>query len=398
MSTCGPQPTPEGLVDGLASGAEHAQPVPLIDLQAAHRALRAQLREAFERVLASGTFAAGPEVASFEHALAQRVGAAHAVGVASGTAALHLAMVAAGIGRGDEVIIPANTFVATAEAVFAAGATPVVVDVVGDTAAIDPNAVEAAITPRTAAIVAVHLYGLPADVDALSAVARRAGLLLIEDAAQALGAAWRGRPVGSLTDVAAFSFYPTKNLGALGEGGAVSTNSAELAARVARLRNHGEEAKNVHVELGFNERLHELQAAFLRVKLAHLDEDLRRRALAARSYRERLDPTNAMPLRWPPGATPAHHLYVVRVAQRDGVLHALRRQGIEAAVHYPTPIHQQPACQGVVVADGHLGNVETLAGMVLSLPFHPTIAPRQIQRCVESLVQAMETARRERLR
>jgi dTDP-4-amino-4,6-dideoxygalactose transaminase len=375
----------------LDADALAPQVVPLIDLAPTHELIRRDLRAAFERVLASGAFAAGREVVAFEQALAGRLGVRHVVGVASGTAALHLALVAGGIGAGDEVIVPTNSFFATAGAVFASGATPVFADVNPETAGLDPASVEAAITPRTAGIVAVHLYGIPADMEKLRSIADRAGLLLVEDVAQALGASWNRRPVGALSDVAAFSFYPTKNLGALGEGGAVATEREDLARRVARLRSHGESAKDVHVELGFNERMHELQAAFLRVKLGHLDSVLWERAAAVAEYQRLLDGVEAVStFSWSRSAKPAHHLFVVCVQDRDRVLTALREDGIGAAVHYRTPIHLQPACAHLGFPEGSLPHAENLARTVLSLPLYPGISDQQIAWTVGALIRAVE--------
>lgn len=376
---------------GVDVGAARPGPLPLFDVAAAHRDVGDDLRRAFERVLASGDFASAHEVVRFEQSLAAFVDAEHAVGVASGTAALLLALLAAGVGPGDEVVVPANTFFATAEAVVATGATLVLADAQLETGSIDPASVAAHLTPRTAAVVAVHLYGVPADVDALGAVIAGTRAVLIEDAAQALGARWSGRPVGSLGRAAAFSFYPTKNLGALGEGGAVTTDDPDLARRVALLRNHGEIDKNVHVEMGFNERLDELQAAFLSVKLARLDDDRQRRQLATGRYRDALGGAEGVTLlSIPRRSDPAPHLFVVRVANRARVLRALRARGVTGAVHYPTPIHLQPACRGLRIRDGELANAEELARTVLSLPLFPGMTEAQIARCTEALVDAVE--------
>ena len=375
---------------GVTSGATLARSVPLVDLEVVHEPLVAELRAAFERVLASSTFVGGHEVERFEQALAERVSVPHAVAVGSGTAALHLALQAARIGRGDEVVLPPNTFFATAEAVVAAGATPVLADVDEATALLDPDAVEAAITGRTAAIAAVHLYGQPVDGDRFRAIAQRHGLFLLEDAAQALGAAWRGRPAGSLGHGAAFSFYPCKNLGALGDGGAVTTADAELARRVRLLRSHGEESRGVHVLSGFCERLDELQAAFLTAKLPYLRAAQAARVAAVASYRSRLESLEEVgALETAVGADHAHHLLVVRVPDRDRVLASLAAAGIGASVHYRRPIHLQPAFPELG-SRGQFPRAEELADSILSLPLYPGITEAQIDRCVGALSDALD--------
>ncbi|MDP9453633.1 MAG: DegT/DnrJ/EryC1/StrS family aminotransferase [Actinomycetota bacterium] len=339
--------------------------------------------------MSSATFVAGQEVQRLEQALAERVGVRHAIAVGSGTAALHLALQAAGIGRGDEVILPPNTFFATAEAVVATGATPVLADVDERTALLDPAAVEAAVTDRTAAIAAVHLYGQPVDGERFGAIAQRHGLFLLEDAAQALGAAWRDRPAGSLGHAAGFSFYPGKNLGALGDGGAVTTTDADLARRVRLLRSHGEESKGVHLVSGFCERLDELQAAFLTAKLPHFDAAQAARAAAAALYRQRLEATEQVRvLETAVGAHHAHHLFVVRVPHRDAVLASLNAAGIGASVHYRTPIHLQPAFVDLGER-GHFPFAEGLADSVLSLPLFAGITEAQVDRSVEALTHAL---------
>ena len=368
--------------------------VPFYDTAPVHGRLHDELFAAFDRVLTSGHFIDGEEVELFEAALAASVGTSDAVGVASGTAALHLALVAAGIGPGDDVVLPPNTYFATAEAIVAAGARPVFADVDPDTALIDPEAVEAAVTPATAAIVAVHLYGQPADADALGDVARRHGLFLLEDAAQALGGTWAGRPVGSLGRAAAFSFYPSKTLGALGDGGAVTTSDSILARRVRQLRDHGQVAKNVHGTFGFNERLDALQAAFLNVKLGHVAEMQAERLAAAATYASKLAGLDGVELlRTSALAGHVHHLLVTQVrGRRDIVLETLRRHGVEASVHYPTPIHLQPAFAAVGGRPGQFPVAEGLANQILSLPLFPGIDTAAIERCVSVLAGALEVA------
>ncbi len=351
------------------------------------------LRVAFERVLASSSFVGGAEVERFEQVLAEQVSVPHAVAVGSGTAALHLALGAAGVGAGDEVVLPPNTFFATAEAVFATGATPVLADVDPNTALLDPDAVEAAITPRTAAIAAVHLYGQPVDADRFRAIADRHGLFLLEDAAQALGAAWRGRPAGSLGAAAGFSFYPAKNLGALGDGGAVTTADAELARRVRLLRSHGEHPRGVHVVPGFCERMDELQAAFLTAKLPYFQAAQAARRQAVARYRQRLATMEEVGLlETAPGACHAHHLLVARVPRRDAVLAEMHALGVGASVHYRTPIHRQPACPQLG-DKGAFPHAEALAANVLSLPLYPGISDELVDHCADALATAVEVTR-----
>ena len=374
----------------LPNPGRPTQFVPLTDLNAAHGPLRAKLVAAFERVLDSGRFVSGDEVAAFETEMAEYVGVAHAVAVGSGTAALTLALMGAGIGPGDEVIIPANTFFATAEAVVAVGAVPVLADVDPRSASIDPQSVASMVTDRTAAIVAVHLYGHPVDVDGLRKVAARKRLFLLEDAAQAMGASWQGRPVGSLGDAAAFSFFPTKNLGGFGEGGAVTTSDHQLAGRIRLLRSHGEAVKNVHQVMAFNERLDEIQAALLMVKLPHLAQELAERDSVVGLYEELLGEV--------PGVTmlatlalarSAHHLMVVKVPDRDRVLAELHAEGIGAGVHYPTPVHHQPAWRALGLAPCELPHAEELARSVLSLPLYGQMSSEQVERCVDALTKAV---------
>jgi dTDP-4-amino-4,6-dideoxygalactose transaminase len=359
--------------------------VPLTDLSAIHEPMRVDLERAFSRVLNESHFTNGPDVEAFEDELGAFLDVPYVVGVASGTAALTLMLTAAGIGRGDEVILPPNTFFATAEAVVATGARPVLADVDAETALLDPDAVAAAITPRTAAVLAVHLYGQPVDADRLGDVARRHGILFFEDACQALGGHWAGRPVGTLGHGAAFSFYPSKNLGALGDGGAVVTDDPEIARVVRLLRSHGEVIRHQHECWGACERLDALQAAFLRVKLEHLAEHQRQRCATARVYRERLASlAGVRMLRTSPDAGHAHHLLVVSTHDRDRVLEGLHHEGIEAAVHYPRPIHFQPGARGLG-EPGQFPEAEHLARTVLSLPFWPGMAETLVDRVVGTL-------------
>jgi dTDP-4-amino-4,6-dideoxygalactose transaminase len=358
--------------------------VPFLDLGAVHADLRDDLDVVWKNMLADGRFIGGPEVAAFEEAFAAYCGVEHGVGVANGTDALELILAGLGIGPGDEVIVPANTFVATAEAVCHAGARPRFVDVRPDTLLIDPDAVAAAITPRTAAVVAVHLFGQMADVDALAALASRHGVALIEDAAQAHGARFRGRRAGSHGVAGAFSFYPGKNLGALGDGGAVVSDDGQLATRIRRLADHGrsDTDRYVHEVSGRNSRLDALQAAVLRVKLARLDQMNRARVALVERYRRGLPPW-CTPIAVAPAAEPVYHLAVVQVPDRPAVTAALDAAGVGWGLHYPVPCHRQPAF--AEYADGPLPVVEAAAGRILSLPLTPTMAPEQVDLVCEVL-------------
>ena len=323
-------------------------PIPYLDLKAQYRTIADEVNEAALRVLASGHYVLGPEVAGFERAFADWTGSGHAVTVNSGTTALQLALLACGIGPGDEVITVPMTFVATVAAIQYTGARPVLVDVDPVTWTLDPAQVEAAITPRTRALLPVHLHGLPADLGALGAIARRHGLRLIEDAAQAHGAAWQGRPAGSVGDLGCFSFYPGKNLGAAGEGGAVVTDDPALAERLRLLRDWGQSRKYCHALPGFNARMDALQAAVLAVKLRHLDGWTTARRRHAAAYDAALAPlleSGAVLGRPQPPADRRHvyHVYAVTLPDRDAAQQALNAAGIATGIHYPVPVHLQPA-------------------------------------------------------
>jgi dTDP-4-amino-4,6-dideoxygalactose transaminase len=320
-------------------------PVKFLDLTVPHGEIAAELTEAFERVVARSSFVLGPEVEAFEDEFARYCGASHCVTVGNGCDALELVLQGLGIGSGDEVIVPGTTFSASWFSVSKVGAVPIPVEVSADTVTLDPDLIELAITDATRAIMPVHLYGHPAEMDRIRSIAKKHGLYVIEDAAQAHGATYRGRRTGSLGDAAAFSFYPGKNLGALGDGGAVVTNDGALAARVRRLRNYGSDTKYVHREVAGNSRLDELQAAFLRVKLRHLDRwNATRRELAAR-YNTRLSHLTAQVQLPVQRADCEHswHLYVVQVAGRARVQAHLHELGIDTLVHYPIPNHKQEA-------------------------------------------------------
>lgn len=368
--------------------------VPFLDLKASHVELRAEMEAAFDRTLDSGWYILGNEVKQFEQEFAAYCEAEHCVGVGNGLEALHLILRAYGIGAGDEVIVPSNTYIATWLAASYAGATPVPVEPDARTYNLDPARIEAAITPRTRAIIAVHLYGQPADLDAINAVAKKHGLKVIEDAAQAHGARYKGRRVGSLGDAAGFSFYPGKNLGALGDGGAVTTNDPELAEKVRVLCNYGSKVKYHNEVKGFNSRLDELQAAFLREKLKKLDEwNARRKALAA-EYLRHLSPLaqageggeRGITLPFVPDwADPIWHLFVVRSPNRDALQAHLTAHGIGTMIHYPIPPHLQPAYAELAISEGSLPIAEAIHREVLSLPIGPHLRSAQQARVIEAL-------------
>jgi dTDP-4-amino-4,6-dideoxygalactose transaminase len=359
-----------------------AAPVPFLDLAALHAGIEDELSAAMQAVLRRGRFILGEEVAQFEAEYAHYCGAQHCVGVGNGLDALHLILRAYGVGPGDEVIVPANTFIATILAVSYAGAAPVLVEPDERTYNIDSAAMERAITPRTRAVIPVHLYGQPAEMSTVAELARHHRLKVIEDAAQAHGARYRGRRAGTLGDAAAFSFYPGKNLGALGDGGAVVTDDPELARRIRLLRNYGSEAKYDHELPGFNSRLDELQAAVLRIKLRRLDGWNERRRQAAAYYLREIRNAHVTLPHVAEHAHPVWHLFVVRSPRRDALRGALARASIETGIHYPVPAHLQAACAALAVPAGSLPLTERLHEQVVSLPIGPTIREEQLARVV----------------
>jgi dTDP-4-amino-4,6-dideoxygalactose transaminase len=352
--------------------------IPFNDLKPLHRELAAALGAAVARVLESGWYILGREVEEFEAAFAAYHGTGHVVAVASGTDAIELALHAAGIGPGDEVITVAHTAVATVCAIERAGARPVLVDIDPATYTMDPAAARAAITPRTRALLPVHLYGHPADLDALVELADRAGLLLIEDCAQAHGARFKGRRVGTFGTLAAFSFYPTKNLGACGDGGAVLTADRALADRVRRLRNYGQSARYRHEVRGINSRLDELQAAILHCKLDRLDVCNAERRELARHYRQFF--TGVVHPHEAASAEHVYHLYVVRHPDRDALRATLRELGMGTQIHYPVPVHLQPAYADLGYGPGSLPVTERTAATILSLPMYPGLSREAVAR------------------
>jgi len=366
-----------------------ARPIPIIDLKAQLARIRPEIEEAVARVLSSTAYVQGEDVRLLEREFAGFCGAAHACAVANGTDALHLALRAYGVGPGDEVVTVANTFIATGEAILLVGAKPVFVDVDPATHTMDPARLEAAITPRTKVVLPVHLYGHPADATAIGEVARRHGLPVLEDAAQAHGAEWRGRRAGALGHAACFSFYPTKNLGAFGDAGMVTSSDEGFVARVRQIANHGAGAHRYdNVVLGTNSRLDTLQAAVLRVKLRHLERWNAERAERAAAYSKALDgaPGVVAP-REREGARSAWHLYTVRVPERDALADHLRSRGIGTAIHYPRPIHLQASMASAGGRAGDLPVSEQLSREVLCLPLYPELPLEDVAR-VTSEVRA----------
>lgn len=362
--------------------------VRFVALEQQHAHIEHELKDAFARLLRSSAYTLGVEVERFEAEFAEYSETRHCVGVASGTAALSLMLRGYGIGPGDEVVVPAHTFIASALAVAHVGATPVLCDVLDGTGLIDPDAARAAVGPRTAAILAVHLYGQTCDIGAIEAFARPRGVLVLEDAAQAHGARYRGRRAGSLGAAAAFSFYPSKNLGALGDGGAICTDDDVLAARLRRLRNLGQRTKGEHVELGYNERLDGLQAALLRVKLVHLDEWNEARRALATQYRRLLEPSVTL-LEERPESPCVYHLFPARFENRDAVAATLRNLGIESGIHYSPAVHEHPAWANSQLRLGEVPNSEAWAAEELSLPMHPVLTPDEIERVAEAVYEAV---------
>jgi dTDP-4-amino-4,6-dideoxygalactose transaminase len=364
------------------------EPIPQLDLAAQYAAIGAEIRAAVETVMSSQQFVLGREGAALESEIASLCGVAHGVGVASGTDALILALRACGVKTGDEVLLPPFTFVATGSAVSALGAKPVFADVRPDTYNIDPAELERRVTPRTRAIIVVHLYGLPADMDPILAFARARKLPIIEDNAQAIGASYKGRPTGSLGDAACISFYPTKNLGAYGDAGMVITNSQEIAARLRTLRNHGQTEKYVSAEPGWNSRLDEMQAAILRVKLRHLPEWQRVRQAHAAEYSRLFSQTpGVMPPLAPDGYEHVFHQYTIRVEHRDALQQFLAQRKIGNAVYYPVPLHLQPIYAPLGHKPGDFPHSERAAQEVLSLPMYPELRSEQITRVANAVAE-----------
>lgn len=359
--------------------SKRSSQVPFLDLRAAYEELKAEVDAAVSRVLDSGYYLLGKEIEAFEKEFAEYLDVRHCVAVGSGLDALHLALRALEVGQGEEVLVPSNTYIATWLAVSYAGAVPVPVEPDERTYNIDPGKLEAAITDRTRGIIPVHLYGQPADMDPILEVARKHNLWVLEDAAQAHGASYKGKRVGGLGDIAGWSFYPGKNLGAFGDGGAVTTNNGEFADRVRVLRNYGSRTKYFNEVRGFNSRLDEIQAAVLRVKLKHLDGWNRRRLQIAELYRRELEGCDLILPYVPEWAEPAYHLFVVRSGQRDALHQYLETQGIGTLIHYPVPPHLQQAYCEIGLAAGTLPISERIHQEVLSLPIGPHVTEAQVE-------------------
>lgn len=357
---------------------------------AQYRAHEADIRTAVARVLEGGNYILGPEVESFERAFAAYCGSAHAVGVANGTDALRLALMALDAGAGDEVITVSHTAVATAAAILAIGATPVFVDIDPVYYSIDPGLIEAAITPRTKAIVPVHLYGQSADMDAIRQIAERHGLRIVEDCAQSAGALYRGRRLGSIGDIGCFSFYPTKNLGAIGDGGMIVTSDAALAERVRRLRQYGWDDARVTHEIGANSRLDPIQAAILAAKLPHLDADNARRAAIARRYAQGLA---GLPITAPAArrdATHVYHLYVAACDEREALIAHFAKRGVGCGVHYSAPVHRQNGyAERAIFPRGGLPVTERLVWRILSLPMYPELTDAEVDTTVSIIRECL---------
>ena len=359
--------------------------VQFVDLQRQHQELREEINTAIQSVLASNAFVLSGEVSAFEEEFAEYCGVKHCVGTGSGLDALTLMMRALDIGAGDEVILPANTFIATALAVTQTGATPVLIDHDPETYNIDPRRIPAAITRRTRAIIPVHLYGQPADMDKIQIIADEHGLPVLEDACQAHGARYKGRRCGSLGTAAAFSFYPGKNLGACGDGGAMVTDDDEIADGVRRLCNYGSIVKYHHEVPGTNSRLDSIQAAILRVKLRHLDRWNEQRRHAADLYLSKLADLPVIPPLLAEAREHVYHLFVIRGAHRDRLLNYLAERDVTAGIHYPIPIHRQPAYEGKCIVSGALTCTESLCGELLSLPMHPHLAGEDVETVVHGI-------------
>ena len=362
--------------------------IPQMDLAAQYAAIGDEIREAVTRVMASQRFVLGNEGAALESEIAELCGVTHGVGVASGTDALILALRAAGVAAGDEVILPPFTFVATGSAVSALGAAPVFADIEPDSFNVSAAEIAKRITPRTRAIIVVHLYGLAADMDAIRDAAKCSAIPIVEDNAQAIGATYKGKPTGALGDVACISFYPTKNLGAYGDAGMIVTNSAEMDTRLRTLRNHGQSSRYSSVEPGWNSRLDEIQAAVLRAKLRYLREWERARRSLAAMYSKMLAPVESVRTpQIPAGYEHVFHQYTIRVPRRDELQKFLSERNIGSAVYYPVPLHLQPIYAKLAHHEGTFPHAERAAEEAVSLPMFPELRPEQVQRVAETIAE-----------
>jgi dTDP-4-amino-4,6-dideoxygalactose transaminase len=361
-----------------------AMHVPFVDLRAHHAPIARDIDQAIRDVVERGDFIIGAALERFEAEYAAFIGTRYAVGVGTGLAAIELALRAFGVGRGDEVVTAANTFIATVLAIMTVGARPVLADIDPATYTLDPDALAGAITPRTRAVIPVHLFGQPVDLDAVLAVARRHSLVVIEDAAQAHGARYKGRRAGSLGHAAAFSFYPSKNLGALGDGGIITTDDERAAAELRLLRNYGQRVKHYHAVPGTNSRLDTLQAAVLSIKLPHLDGWNASRRRHASAYSRRLGGRVRTPVA-AGGREHVYHLYVIETGERDAVQQRLRARQVDTGIHYPVPAHLQPACASLGYKAGDFPVTEAAAARMLSLPMFPELTEAQIEYVCDAL-------------
>lgn len=361
--------------------------IPVLNLEPMHKAIRNEVLSALEKVYDSNWFIMGSELEQFEAEFAEYCSSKFAIGVGNGLDALYLILKAYGIGTGHEVIIPSNTFIATALAVNYAGATPVLVEPIEGTYNINSELIEQSITSNTKAIIAVHLYGQPADMDEINEIAEKYGLVVIEDAAQAQGAHYKQRKVGSLGNAAGFSFYPGKNIGALGDGGMVTTNDEQLAHRIKELRNYGSSIKYTHTSKGTNSRLDEIQAAVLRIKLQYLNGWNKERNMIAQRYNSQLAGNGLILPEVPEWALPVWHQYIIRVSNREKVQVDLKNRGVQTLVHYPIPIHLQEAYKEYSYLKGELKLTETLSNEVLSLPMWPGMAEEQVDTVCQALIE-----------
>jgi dTDP-4-amino-4,6-dideoxygalactose transaminase len=360
--------------------------VPLIDLTIQHQKLQPEINRAIQGIFDRADFILGQDISRFEEEFASYCGAKYAVGVDSGLSALELSLRAYGVGPGDEVIVPTHTFTATAAAITFTGAKPVFVDADPATFNIDVTKIEAAITPRTKAILPVHLYGLPADMNMILGIAEKHGLVVVEDACQAHGAKYRGMMTGSMGNAAAFSFYPTKNLGACGDGGIVTTNNEKVADAVRAMRNCGQRVKNVHELRPTNHRLDTIQAAILRVKLPHLDQWVEARRRLAALYDKLLAGSPVVTPVEPPGYQHVYHLYVIRSQNRDALQAHLKERGVGTAIHYPTPVHLQPFLAKNGYIPGQFPIAEKICSEILSLPLYPELTEEQVEFVASEIV------------
>ena len=372
--------------------------VPYLDLKAQYRSIKPEIDQAVARVLDSCQFVLGPEIAEFEKEFASYCGTTECVAVNSGTSALHLALLAAGVGPGDEVITVPFTFVASVATILYAGAKPVLVDIEPRTFNMNPDALQAAISPRTKAIVPVHLYGHPADMDPILEVARKHNLVVIEDAAQAHGATYKGRSAGRVGDIACFSFYPTKNLGAYGEGGAVTTSNPEYARTIRMLRDWGQDRKYHHLLHGYNYRMEGFQGAILRVKLRHLERWIERRRAIVKTYNEQLAGLDVVRPAEMPWARHVYHLYTLRSDNRDALQADLLNEGIQTGVHYSTPAHLLPAYAHLGYGPNSFPESKKAAREVLSLPLYPELTESQVQTVLDALTEIVPLKRSEATR